>query len=331
MQRLYGVIVDSVHVTDAEVRERYRIDQEKINLNYIRAAVSDFTSQVKLSDDDIKKFYDRNKESLKEPLKLQSNISSIPIDQFTSSSQVSDKEIEEYYQANLTTNFISRKKPKCVTSRVRVAPDADAKQKTGRSRRAERHRQRSARRQRILPSWSKRTPNDPSAEQRRRCRLGGCRGRLPPPIDKVNFYSGQRATSAIRWKRRRAFRSSKSKMSRKKKPRSLKEASGGNYQDVENRKAQTRSRQDLPSATAKKRSPAPTSPNWRKRAVRKLTVTNWFAHGETLPEIGHNQDFYKSAFALSAKETEFDHRREPTPTICCGSSRTQGTRGAAAR
>ncbi len=38
IQRLYSIIVDAVHVTDAEVRERYRIDQEKINLNYIRVA-----------------------------------------------------------------------------------------------------------------------------------------------------------------------------------------------------------------------------------------------------------------------------------------------------
>jgi peptidyl-prolyl cis-trans isomerase D len=30
--------------------------------------------------------------------------------------------------------------------------------------------------------------------------------------------------------------------------------------------------------------------------------SNWFAQGETIPEIGQNQDFYKSAFALGPKE-----------------------------
>ena len=38
IQRLYSVILDAVHVTDAEVRERYRIEQEKINLNYLKLA-----------------------------------------------------------------------------------------------------------------------------------------------------------------------------------------------------------------------------------------------------------------------------------------------------
>ena len=86
MERLYGVIVDSIHVTDAEVRERYRMDQEKINLNYIRVSVNDFTSQVKLGDDEIQKFYDRNKETLKEPLKLRVEYLSYPYDQFAASS-----------------------------------------------------------------------------------------------------------------------------------------------------------------------------------------------------------------------------------------------------
>ena len=71
IQRLYSIILDSVHVTEAEVRDRYRIDQEKINLNYIKLPISDLTAQVKLTEDDIKKYYERNKESLKEPLKIQ--------------------------------------------------------------------------------------------------------------------------------------------------------------------------------------------------------------------------------------------------------------------
>ena len=54
IQRLYSVLVDSVHVSEAEVRDRYKIDQEKINLSYIKLPISSFISQVKLSADDIK-------------------------------------------------------------------------------------------------------------------------------------------------------------------------------------------------------------------------------------------------------------------------------------
>ena len=34
----------------------------------------------------------------------------------------------------------------------------------------------------------------------------------------------------------------------------------------------------------------------------KTTVSNWLAAGETLPEVGENQEFYKNAFALAPKD-----------------------------
>src|SRR6185295_19052244 len=57
IQRLYSVVLDAIHVTDAEVRERYRIEQEKINLNFLKLPIADFAAQVKITDDDIQKYY----------------------------------------------------------------------------------------------------------------------------------------------------------------------------------------------------------------------------------------------------------------------------------
>ncbi|HEU4639116.1 MAG TPA: SurA N-terminal domain-containing protein, partial [Candidatus Binatia bacterium] len=112
IQRLYTVILDAVHVTDAEVRERYRIEQEKINLNYIKLAAGDFLAQIKLTENDIKKYYENNKDSLKEPLRVQMEYLVYPYDQFTGSVEVSDKEIEEYYKGNLKTRFHKPKEVK---------------------------------------------------------------------------------------------------------------------------------------------------------------------------------------------------------------------------
>ena len=87
MERLYSVILDSVQVSDAEVRERYRLDQEKINLNFIGLSVADFISQVKLTDNDIKSFYGRTQECPKEPLKLASRVPRLSLHRFTSSAR----------------------------------------------------------------------------------------------------------------------------------------------------------------------------------------------------------------------------------------------------
>ena len=128
IQRLYGVILDSVQVPEAEVRDRYRLEQEKIDLNFIRLPLGQFVSEAKVTEDDTKKFYDRNKETLKEPLKVQVEYRSYPFDQFASSVQITDKEVEDYYQANRDSKFHKPKQARLRAISVRVAPEADAKQ-----------------------------------------------------------------------------------------------------------------------------------------------------------------------------------------------------------
>jgi peptidyl-prolyl cis-trans isomerase D len=118
-----------VQVSDAEVRERYRLDQEKINLQYVKSSVGDFASQVKLTDEDVKKFYDRNKDSLKEPLKIQFEYLTYPFEQFSAKAQVSVKEIEDYYQNNQKTKFHRPREAKVRYIALAVAPTANAEEK----------------------------------------------------------------------------------------------------------------------------------------------------------------------------------------------------------
>src|SRR5262245_3125905 len=138
MQRLYGVILDSVRVADAEVRDRYLLEQEKINLAYIRLPIADFAGEVKLTDDDVRKYYERNRESLKEPLKVQVEYLSYPFAQYAGAIQSSDQEIEEYYKANLDSKFRKPKEAKIRYITMRVLPDADPTRKTAARERAER-------------------------------------------------------------------------------------------------------------------------------------------------------------------------------------------------
>src|SRR4030095_11805002 len=185
MQRLYSVILDSVQVTDAEVRDRYQLDQEKINLAYIKLPISDFVSEVKLTDDDIKKAYERNQQSLKEPLKVQIEYLSYPYDQFASSIQVNDKEIEEYYKANLDSKFRKPKEVKVRYISMRVTPDADANQKKAARERAERI-VKEARSGKDFAELAKRESDDPTAAK------GGdagwiVQGQASPEIEKIVF------------------------------------------------------------------------------------------------------------------------------------------------
>src|SRR6267142_1776823 len=176
----------AVYITQApefQVGGRFRIDQEKINLNYIQLPISDLASQVKLTEDDVNKYYERNKESLKEPLKIQLEYLSYPFEQFASSSQVSEKEIEDYYQSHREDKFHNPKEAKVRYISIPLAPGADANQKKAAQARADGI-VKEARGGKDFSQLAKLESNDPSAEK------GGDlgwvpAGQLPPPIEKA--------------------------------------------------------------------------------------------------------------------------------------------------
>jgi peptidyl-prolyl cis-trans isomerase D len=298
MQRLYSVILDSVHVTDAEVRDRYRLDQEKLNLYYIKLPVGDFVSQVKLTDDDIKKFYERNKESLKEPLKVQVDYLTYPYDQFASSIQVSDKEIGDYYQANLEGKFRKPKEAKLRYISIRIAADADANQKKVTRERADRI-VKEARGGKDFADLAKRESDDPTAAK------GGdagwiAQGQMMPAVEKSVFSLGKGAISDA-LETPVGFQIFKVEDIKNENTPTLKEASAEITTTLKGEKA----KREAAKIADRDRERALSGSDFNKLAQEsgaKLSTTNWLSSGQVLPEIGDNQEFYKNALALGPKD-----------------------------
>ena len=299
IQRLYSVILDAVHVTDAEVRERYRIEQEKINLNYVKLAVSDFATQVTMTEDDIKKYYERNKDTLKEPLKVQVEYLSYPYEQFTSSVDVNEKEIEEYYKTNLNTQFHKPKEAKVRYISIGLAPGADAEQKNAARARAEAI-VKEARAGKDFAQLAKRESDDPTSAQ------GGdagwiVAGQMPPQHEKAIFsLSKGGVTDPI--ESPGGFQIFRVDDTKEEKTPSLKEASAEITKILKTDKAKREAAKVADRDREKALSGSDfTSLSQDSRAPLKLT--SLFAIGQILPEIGENQEFYKNAFTLGAKDT----------------------------
>ena len=299
IQRLYTVILDAVHVTDAEARERYRIEQEKINLNYVKLAVGDFLSQVTLTEDDIRKYYDRNQDSLREPLKVQVEYLAYPYDQFMASVEASEKEIEEYYEANLNTQFHKPKEVKVRHISIAMAPGADDNQKKAAQARAEAI-VKEARGGKDFAELAKRESNDPTAAK------GGdvgwvAAGQAPPPVEKV-LFSLAKGTVSDAIETPAGFQIFKVEEIKDERKATLKEARPEITKILKTEKAK-REAVKMVDREREKALSGSTFNELAQSSSATLKTTNLFANGEILPEIGENQEFYRNAFALGSKDT----------------------------
>lgn len=298
IQRLYNLILDPVQVPQAEVRDRYRLEQEKINLNYVRLPLGQFLPDVKLSEEEIKQFYDHNKETLKEPLRVQVEYLSYPFEQFASSVQINDKEIEAYYQANRDSKFHRPKQAKLRYISVRIAPEADAKQKDAARARANRILA-DARAGKDFAQLAKKESDDPSASK------GGdlgwvVQGQLPPEVDKVVFSLSKGGISDL-IETPAGWQIVKVDDVRNETTLTLKEASEEIARTLKAEKAKREAAKIADRDREKALAGSDFAQLARDTRVA-VHVTGFFTTGESVPEIGQNPEFYKAAFALKAKE-----------------------------
>jgi peptidyl-prolyl cis-trans isomerase D len=298
IQRLLGVLADAAHVTEAEVRERYRFDQEKINLQFIRFSASDNLSDVKITDEDVQKFYDRNKDSLKEPLKVQVEYILYPFDQFSAPVQLTDKEVEDYYDANRATRFTTPKQAKVRYIMVRLDAGADPKQKEAAQVRANRI-VTEARSGKNFAELARKESEDPSAEK------GGeigwlNQGQLPEALDKQIFALAKGEISAP-IETPVGFHIVKVEDIKEEKTLNLAEAKPVITRELKLEKGKS----EAAKIADRDREKAASGNDLAKVAQESgssLQTTRLFSEGEVLPEIGPTQDFYKAALALKARE-----------------------------
>ena len=298
IQRLYSLLLDSVQVTDAEVRDRYRFEQEKINLQFIRIPFANFASEVKLTDEEVKKFYERSKESLKEPLRVQVEYLSYPFDSFLSKVELSEKEIEDYYQANRETKFHSPKQAKVRYLSIRLEPTADAKQKDEAKARATRILA-EARGGKDFAQLAKQNSDDASAAK------GGdlgwiSQGQLPPPLEKAVFSLPKGGISDV-IETPGGLQIIKVDDIKEEKKQSLQEATSEISRILKTEK----SKREAALAADRAREKALSGTDFTKLAQDSgvpLNTTRWFSNGEVLPEVGQSPEFYKTALSLGAKD-----------------------------
>jgi len=99
-QKLQSLVTDGIVVPEADLEEEYRRRNEKLHLEYAFVPKAEFAAQVRVSDEEARRFYDENKKKFERPVQRKVRFITLTPQLFASAVSVSDREIERYYEQN---------------------------------------------------------------------------------------------------------------------------------------------------------------------------------------------------------------------------------------
>jgi peptidyl-prolyl cis-trans isomerase D len=297
IRKLLELIRDSVHVSDSEVLDRYRSESENINLDYVRVAAGDFLDEVKVTPEELKTFYDKNRDALKEPLRVQVEYIAYPFAQFSSPAQVSDKEAEEFYQTQREKRF---HEPKTIKLRhiLFLAEGADKSARAGARQKAE-NILAEALKGKDFASLADQYSEDPSHP------AGGelgwfTPGQLLPPVEQAAFKLRKGEISKV-VESPLGYHILKVDDIKAENTKTFTEVKAQIVAELKHEKGKTEALRAADQDREKLISGADFSQVANERGLQLIT-TRLFSRGERLPEVGNAEEFYDKAFSLPVKE-----------------------------
>jgi peptidyl-prolyl cis-trans isomerase D len=124
-ERLQRLIDDGVHVSDADVEERYKLDHEKVNLAFVRIAAADLGKTATLADDDLEKERTAHEDRYRTPTTVRARYVAYRRADFAAQAAVGEAEARAYYQSHLDDRFTDPEEVRARHILVKVAADAD--------------------------------------------------------------------------------------------------------------------------------------------------------------------------------------------------------------
>ncbi|HVN87460.1 MAG TPA: SurA N-terminal domain-containing protein [Candidatus Binatia bacterium] len=97
IRKMEDVIGAGVQVSDAELREQYHFDNDKVNLAFARVKAADFTGQVQITDAEVQAYYDAHKEDFRVPERARIEALQYQPSAFEAKVTIDDAAVQAYY------------------------------------------------------------------------------------------------------------------------------------------------------------------------------------------------------------------------------------------
>ena len=127
LQKVLTLLTEGMQVTDDEVEQTYRRDNERVAIRYVVLTASGFEPQVSVTDEELQGYYEAHKEAYRDPEQRQIHYVAIPLQHFMQHDNPSAEAVNDYY----THHLEAFQRPEQVRARhilFKVASSASAEQ-----------------------------------------------------------------------------------------------------------------------------------------------------------------------------------------------------------
>jgi peptidyl-prolyl cis-trans isomerase D len=97
VNKLQDLITAGVHVSDAELRDRYNFDNEKVNLRFVKLDAPSLMGEITLTDDDVQAYFKDHQETFREPERVRLEYVLYQPENFAEKAEISDAAVQQYY------------------------------------------------------------------------------------------------------------------------------------------------------------------------------------------------------------------------------------------
>src|SRR5437867_2698630 len=136
-QRLQALVTDGVHVSDAEVEERYRLDHAQVNLAFVRVPAAAEEKGVNLTDEDLAKYLQDHSDRYRIPAKVRARYVAYRRTDFLAQADVPESAITDYYELHKNDKFTEPEQVHARHILVKLASDAGEEAKAAARKKAE--------------------------------------------------------------------------------------------------------------------------------------------------------------------------------------------------
>jgi peptidyl-prolyl cis-trans isomerase D len=100
VSKLEGLLTDGLTASDREVRDIYALENEKVNVTFVKVPFSQFKDAATVSDNEVADYYEKNRERFRKPATV--TIAYVPYtpEHFGEQVPVDDRAIQDYYEAH---------------------------------------------------------------------------------------------------------------------------------------------------------------------------------------------------------------------------------------